>query len=214
MAETLIRGHVQGSGGSEGPVTGDQTGATRTADAHGRYMDAVLHKNVYFLAVSGAAATAYSGGAAGTPLLAIHNPANSNKRLVLIGALIGSRVAASAAGTVAFELYGGPSVIPTGTATVPTNMLSLTQGGSVAKGFANAALTGSTALSFIAALASYYWATAASAFLTPAAWVDLGGMPVVEPGNQVALGGSAALTSATWNVTLVWEEIDLLSYGA
>lgn len=209
MSDLMKVGADWGGAGSFKPFTAAISGAQRTADAHGRFMDAVMAGRVFSLSVAGGAVTAYTGGAAGTPLLAAHNPANSNKYLALIGIGIASRVAASAAGTVGFNLWGGPSVIPTGTATPPTNVLTQVAAGSAMRGFANAALTGSSALSLLLPLASYYWATAAGAILTPA-WFDLGGLIVVPPGNQVALGGTSALTSATYDAAMFFEEVPAL----
>lgn len=175
---------------------------------HGRYYEQAKNGGVFYLSVAAGAATAYAGAAAGTPLLAIHNPASSGKNLAILFASVSIDVAASAAGTVSFSIWGGPSVIPTGTATAPTNMLSQAATGAVAKGFANAALTGSTALALIQPLGTYYWATAASALLAPIQ-VDIGGLIIVAPGNQVAIGGTAALTSATYSATLMWDEVDI-----
>ena len=178
------------------------------SDTHGRYQEAVYRGNVYFLNVSAGAPTAFVGAAGGTPLLGIMNPLASTKNLVLLGAMVGNRVAASAAGTVTFNLWAGVSVNPTGTQTNPVNMLTLNSSGSAARGFSNAALTGSTAIGQVMPLATYYWATAAAAFMAPTTF-DIAGMVIVVPGNLVALGATAALTSATWDATLVWEEIPL-----
>lgn len=210
MSDLQVRGPLYGGSGSPSPFTANVSGAQRTTDAHGRYMDAVLRGNVYILNASGATATAYTGGAAGTPLIAIHNPANNNKNLVLLVASIANRAAASAAGVVSFGIWGGPSVLPTGTQTTPTNMYSLAATGASAKGFVNTALTGSTALSLLLSPASYYWATAASAFLA-ASYIDLAGVIMAAPGNQIAIGATSALTSATWDVSLLWEEVPAIS---
>lgn len=175
-------------------------------DSHGRYQEAVLRGNVYYLPASGVAPTAYVGAAGGTPLVAIHNPVGSGKNIVLLFASIANRVAASAAGTVSFGIWGGPSVQPTGTQTVPTNMLSLQKAGSVGLGFVNTALTGSTALSLILSPMTYYWATAAGAF-GEYGLIEIAGMIIIIPGNQVAIGATSALTSATWDTTLSWEDV-------
>ena len=209
MSEMKV-GPNWGGSGTFGPFTSGFSGAQRVVDAHGKYLDAVLGNRVFQLSVAGGAATAYTGGAAGTPLIAVHNPDNSGKYLALLAAGIASRVAASAAGTVGFNLWAGPSVLPTGTPTTPRNLLSQASGGAVGVGFSNAALTGSTALGLLLPLASYYWATGAGAFVAPVVF-DLAGLVVVAPGNQVALGATAALTSATYDVALIWEELPLLS---
>jgi hypothetical protein len=198
-----------GGAGAFKPFTATPSGAQRVSDAHGRYMDAVLAGRVWVLSVVAGAATAYTGAAAGTPLLAVHNPANSQKYISVLGVSFGSVVAASAAGTVALRVYAGASVLPTGTVTNPRNMLTQVASGSAGVGFSNAALTSSTALSHAMTLNSYYWATAAGAWAAPA-FFDIGGLLVIPPGNQVAVGGSAALTSATFDCSLIFEELPYL----
>ena len=205
IAELKVGPQVAADGSQ---VTGRATkdASVVTVDGHGKYLEALLRGNTYILGVSGATATVYAGAAAGTPLLAIHNPSNSGKVLNVLGLYISNRVAPSAAGVATFGIYGGPSAQPTGTQTVPRNMLTLTQSGSIAIGFANAALTGSTALNYLASPFAYYWATAAGA-VDICSYCDLAGMFIVAPGNQLAIGASAALTSATWDVSWVWEEL-------
>lgn len=187
---------------------GGKTGELAVMQAHSQYQEAIYRGNSYYLAASGAGATAYVGAAGGTPLVAMHNPAGSNKILVLLAVSIANRVAASAAGTVSMGIWAGPSALPTGTVTNPTNLLSLMNTGSVARGFVNAVLTGSTALNLIMSPWMYYWATGAGAIAAPG-FVELAGMIQVIPGNQVAIGATSALTSATWDVSLLWEEIAL-----
>ena len=191
---------------TEQRITND--GAIVNANGHGRYTELVYRSGLFSLSSPGATPTAYIGGAGGTPLLAIHNPTNSGKNLVLIGLYVGNRVAASAAGTVTFNLWGGPSVQPTSTPTTPKSLNSLNQSGSVALGFNNTALTSSTALLLLFPVFTYYWATAAGAFAAPG-YFDVGGTVMVAPGNQVAFGATTALTSAVWDVAMTWEEISI-----
>lgn len=208
----MNRGPVFGGSGAAAPFTGSLSGSQRVNDAHGRFLDSVLGGRQYSLCVSAAAAaTAYAGAAAGTPFLAVHNPANSGKIIALSTLSWANAVAASAAGTVVANLYFGPSAQPTGTRTNPTSLLSLTNSGSVAAAFVNTALTGSTALTNILSLGSYYWATAAGAAqVSGPSLIDLGGLILLAPGNQAAFGFSAALTSATWFASLTWEELPFL----
>lgn len=206
MSDLMRVGPVYGGSGTAVPFTASVSGSQRTNDAHGRYMDAVMAGRAFVLSVVGGAATAYAGAAAGTPLLAVHNPANSQRYISVLGVSFGGAVAASAAGTVALRVYGGASALPTGTVTNPRNMLTQVASGSIGVGFSNAALTGSTALSHLLTLNTYYWATAAGAFAAPA-FFDLGGLIILPPGNQVAVGGSAALTSATYDASIIYEEV-------
>lgn len=207
--------------GQVGPVTAQdgsnpnfrqgRTGEQVVADAHGRYNEAVSRGNVYCVTVAAGAVTAFVGGAGGTPLLSIYNPVGSGKNLSILSISVSSHVAASAAGTVAFSVYGGVSVANSGTLTTPTNLLTLQTGGSVAKASSNAATTSTTAVTAngpILNVGSYYWASAAAATLAPLV-ADVSGLLVCAPGNLIAFGGSAALTSATYDASIIWEELPL-----
>lgn len=159
-----------------------------------------------------AAISAYIGAAGGTPAIGIFNPTNSGKNLIPLFANYANVVAASAAGTVAWGLYYGPTATITGTAstTYPVSQLSLVKGASVASAFVNAALTSSTAATSFIPMGAYYWATAAGAALvTPPVPYEFAGQLVIPPGSYMALGGSANLTSATWQAFLSWAELPI-----
>lgn len=198
--------------GQSSPIaTAGYTGETRVADRHARYQEAIMRGSVFSLGVSTAAAiTAYVGAAAGTPQVAIWNPAGSGVNAVIWLANFGNVVAASGAGSVNWGLwYGVTAAITQATTVAPVNQLS-SAGGSKLTGFTAHALTASTALTNLVSLGSYYWATAAGAFQAPGlTFID--GAVVVPPGSMAALGGSAALTSATWVSSLVWEEVSIQS---
>lgn len=211
MSDGLLKvGPSWGGSGTFTPPTADISGAQRVQDAHGRYLDAVLTGRVFRLSAAAAGPTAYTGAAAGTPLLAVHNPANSGKTLAIIGAGFAGRASGSGAGQSGLAFWTGPSVLPTGTTTVPTSALSGALSGSAALGFVNTALTNSTALALALPLATYYWATAAGAFMA-SGWFDVGGLLVVPPGNQVALGVTTVPLSWTVDVSLLWEELPYLT---
>lgn len=186
-----------------------QLGDTIVSELHGRYYETNYRGNLFSISVSAAAAvTAFTGGAGGTPMLAVFNPTGSGKNLVLLKASFANVVAASAAGTVTFGLYFGTTATITQATTVsPWSMSTQLQSGSVATGFRNIALTSGSAANNVIALGSYYWATAAGAAQVSAGPIDLEGSVIIPPGSYAALGGSAALTSATWIGSLQWEEV-------
>lgn len=186
-----------------------QLGDTIVSELHGRYYETNYRGNKFVLSVSTAAAiTAYTGGAAGTPMLAVFNPTSSGKNLVISKVSIGNVVAASAAGTVAWGLYFGTTATITQATTVaPWSLSTQLQSGSFATGFRNVALTSGSAANNVIALGSYYWATAAGVADIFNNAIDLEGSLIIPPGAYVALGGSAALTSATWIGSIMWEEV-------
>jgi len=195
--------------GGETELRLDKTSALVVTDGHAKYTEAVLRGNVYVQRVGGATATAFTGGAAGTPLLSVYNPVGSGRNLVVLGVGVASRAAASAAGVVGFNLWAGVSVLPTGTATPAVNLYSQQAAGSSAVTFVNTANTSGSATTLVLPLGSYYWATAAGAIFTPS-FFDVAGMIVVAPGVLLCLGATAALTSATYDASLIWEEIPII----
>jgi hypothetical protein len=186
-----------------------QLGDAIVSELHPRYYETTYRGNSFLLSVSTAAAvTAYAGGAAGTPMLAVFNPTGSGKNAVIIKASVGNVVAASAAGTVSFGLwFGATAAITQATVVTPWSMSTQLQSGSVVTGFRNVALTSGSAATNVIPIASYYWATAAGAAQVTGGPADLEGSLIIPPGSYVALGGSSALTSATWIGSLQWIEV-------
>ena len=211
MSDLMKVGADWGAAGSFKPLTSTISGAQRTSDAHGRYLDAVLANRVFFMSLSAATPTAYVGAAAGTPLLAIHNPANSNKVFAVMMVGYAARGQVTAAGTTALVLWGGPSVLPTGTVTQPKSALSQAQGGS-AIGFSNTALTGSTALAVALPLNAFHLIGA-----TPVSesnllsLYDVAGLVLATPGNQIAIGVTTVPTGLTCDLAMYWEEMPYLA---
>lgn len=191
--------------GAEGKFRQGRTGAQLVHDTHGRYQEAVLRNGVYRIATSGTA-SAFTGGAGGTPLLGVYNPTGSGKNLVFLAACVMNRTLGSAVLNSSFNIYAGASVANTGTQTQATNALSNAASGSVSYCTANTAMTGSTAIGLALPIASYNWGTSVAQFMT-IGWVDLGGLVVAPPGVLVALGQTVAITSTVFDVALVWEEV-------
>lgn len=204
-----VAGAQNNADGAIANMRAGKQGDVVVSELHARYYETTYRGNGYMLSVSTAAAvTAYSGGAAGTPALAIYNPVGSGRNAVITKASVGNVVAASAAGTVTFGLYiGTTAAITQATVVVPWNQATQQQAGSVVTGYRNVALTSGSAASNVVPIASYYWATAAGAALVTGGPVDFEGSIIIPPGSYAALGGSAALTSATWIASLQWEEV-------
>jgi hypothetical protein len=86
-------------------------------------------------------------------------------------------------------------------------MYSLAQGGAVARAWLNVAVTGSTALNAIRPMMGLGAVGATAAVAVLMGLEDTAGSIVCSPGNMVALGAAAAFTSASVDVTVVWEEV-------
>jgi hypothetical protein len=211
MSDLMKIGSNWGGSGSFTPLTAGISGAQRVQDAHARYMDALLAGRAYSLSLSAAAGSAFTGGAGGTPLIALYNPANSNRVFIPLFAMFAQRAAATAAGIIAASIWAGPSALVTGTKTPPTNLLSLQAAGSAALGFVNTALTGSTALTNQFPLLTRSVGAAAAEGGLPGL-IDLAGIPAVAPGNLAALGQAlAGPATYTGDWALIWEEVPALA---
>lgn len=177
-----------------------------------RYYEQCYRGQTFFLSVAAAAGTAYTGAAGGTPLVAVHNPTGSGKNLVIKSTMVSVVATASAAGMTQFRLYSGPSVLPTGTLVQPFSALTIQQGGSVAKGVSNAAMTSSTALTYVTTVGTYQFSVQTTSggptyMLCPPIYWDAAGQLIVPPGNQLALGAVTIPTSMTNDACLFWDEI-------
>lgn len=181
---------------------GGRTGATITADGHGRYYEAVKRGNVFVAhnvaaqAVSVALATTYTG-------LCLSNPLGSGKDLILYMAQFAISVAEVAIATQ--HLIGGYSATTAVTHTTPL----------AAPGIQNAYLgAGNASIAKVDSAATIptpgYLLPLRSGFTAGALGgpgmgqlADMGGIITVPPGGFVAIG---ALTAITGFGALVWEE--------
>lgn len=209
-------GELAGQDGAIQPIRLGRKGAVVTQDAHAKYQEAIMRGNVYSLSVAAGAPTAYTGAAAGTPLLAIFNATGSGKALVALAITVGMStvpVITTASAATPVEAYlGTPGVIGTGTTTNPTNMLTGSATGSVAKGYSNTVLTGQTnalnlVLGGITTLGAVSNATVEVGAIIPQSFVDLGGSLVIIPGNLGAIGCRTVPTSLAVDVSILWEEV-------
>lgn len=165
---------------------------------------------VFCSALLGATAlTAFTGGAAGTPVIGLFNPPNSGKDLVLLEAVVGIRTTGTTAGTVDFNHFGVSQggVAVTGTNTAPRNLYSLGATGSVATAMQNAANTGALASSLLRPSISLGNVTTTAGLNVGLLRDEIKGEIVIAPGNYYALGASAALAVANVDAALIWAEI-------
>lgn len=152
--------------------------------------------------------TAFTGGAGGTPLLGLYNPANSGKDLVIL--ITRASVKTSGTAAVAWDLawWKGVSTLPTGTTTPARAAYSTAAGGAVGVSFVNTAMTGSTALAVgpIPALSGGLTAATAVTNVSPALFEEDGAL-VIAPGNLAAIGSSGTLTAAVIDLSVLWAEL-------
>lgn len=165
---------------------------------------------VFSLSALGVNPAAFTGGAAGTPLIGLYNPAASGVDLVLLQARLGIRTTGSAAAaSMDFNFYeanqGGVAV--TGTQTQARNMYSQANTGSNAYGMVNTANTAALASTLVAPSVSLGNVAAAAALNVGLFVDDLKGLLVVPPGGYLAWGASLALTAGSLDAALLWAEL-------
>ena len=152
---------------------------------------------------------AFTGGAAGTPLLGLYNPASSGRDLVLLYAALGVRTTGTAAATIDFNWFGANQggVAITGTQTAAANAYSQAATGSVAYGMVNVANTAALASTLRRPSLSLGNVTTTAGLNAGLFVDDIKGALIVAPGCYLALGASAALTAASIDVSLFWAEV-------
>lgn len=190
-------------------VPGGTFGEQIVTEINPQYYQLAKLGKVFSLSATGVNPSAFTGGAAGTPLIGLWNPQGTATDLVLLYARIGIRTTGSAAGTVDFNHWlvnqGGTAI--TGTQTQARNVYSGAQSGSIAYGMVNVANTAALSSNLLMPSVSL-GAVSATAALTVGALVDeIKGGIIVGPGMYYAYGAAAALTGASLDVSLVWAEI-------
>ena len=150
-----------------------------------------------------------SGGAAGTPIIGLYNPATSGTDLVLLQARVGVRTTGTTAGTLDYSFWavnqGGVAV--TGTQTQARNMYSQASTGSVAYAMVNTANTAALASTLIAPSVSVGNVTTTAGLNAGLFVDDIKGAIIVAPGAYLAFGASATLAVASIDYSLIWAEI-------
>lgn len=173
------------------------------------YYQLVKAGRVYQAGAAGANPSAFTGAAAGTPLIGLFNPTASGLDLVILQARLAIRTTGTAAGNLDFNFWGvnQGGVAVTGTQTASRNLYSLAATGGVGYAMVNTANTAALASNLIAPSFSV-GAVGATAALNVATFVDdIKGTIIVAPGCYLAFGAASALTAGSLDASLVWAEI-------
>ena len=173
------------------------------------YYNLVKNGLVYSIAIANINPSAFTGGAAGTPIFGIYNPLNSGKDLVFIQARTAIRtpgVAAVASSTNFYAVNQGGTA-PTGTQTQARSSLSFAQTGSVAYVMSNTANTGVAASNLLAPFAGITAVVTTASQQVSFLSDQINGLITLAPGMYLAYGLSVALTTAGLDASLIWAEI-------
>lgn len=225
MSDLQIRGPVPGTTGTSVPFRADITGAQVVTDGHGRFQEAALRGTLFSggmttTSISNSTFTTGTLTASCTPIIGLWNPPNTGKNLVVLQArvqLIVTALNRTGGGGFVWASSTGQSAISTGI--TPWNRLSLSSSGSVAKVYANTALTG---------LSGSLVVQEASGVLggpMPVSGTDvLGVVPyaapcidpidgaiILAPGAVIALLATTTPVGLSAASSILWEEVPQLS---
>jgi hypothetical protein len=172
--------------------------------------------------ISNATFTTGTLGATCTPIIGLWNPANSNRYLVVLQAILGVTITALQAtggGPFVWASSIGNAAISTGI--VPTNRRTLAAAGSVGKVYAGTALTGLTNnLAVIAGSALIGGSASNAAFLATAVAMqaaqggvsveNFDGSIIVPPGGVLALLATTTPVAHSAASAILFEEVQAL----
>jgi hypothetical protein len=191
-------------------IPGGTFGEAYVSELAPQYYSLMKSNKIFSIASAATAtATSFTGGAAGTPIFGIYNPATSGTDLVIIQARMGIRTTGTTAATLDFAFWqvnqGGVAV--TGTQTQARNMYSQASTGSVAYCMINTANTAALASTLVAPSMSVGNVTT-TAGLNASLYVDdVKGAIIVAPGTYLAFGSSGTLAAASIDYSLIWAEV-------
>lgn len=226
MSDLMKVGADWGSAGTFKPFTAGISAAQRTTDAHARFMEAAISGRLFsagmtLTSISNVTFTTGTLGATCTPIIGVWNPMNSGKNVILLQARLQMVTTALATPTGPGGLVWATSVNQAAISTgiTPLNRASLAASGSIAKGYANTALTnlsGNLVVQEASGFSTY--PTNVTAAETAAGFMPAapGGIEVLDGGFVIPPGGVIALLATTTPVaisatsSILWEEVPIL----
>jgi hypothetical protein len=220
-------GPTFGGSGTAAPFRSDITGAQCITDSHGRFQEAALRGNLFsagmtMTSISNATFTTGTLTSTCTPIIGVWNPTNSGRNLVILQARLQLITTALSTPTGPGGLMWCTSVNQSALTLgiTPLSRLSLAASGSVAKGYANTALTGLSG-SLVVQEASGFstFPINATAAETAASFMPAapGGIDHIDGAFIIPQGGVLALLSTTTGVaisaasSILWEEVPVLT---
>lgn len=195
--------------GTTPPIRQGQLGDVVVSELHGRYYETNRNGSLFMLSSTGftvAAANVSPVNATNTtPIVTIYNPIGSGKNLSLVK-LTQVTTSGTPGGPLVWNVLAVPQTITNTTFTLPWNMSTLLQQGSVAKTWTGVALGSATVLGTQLRTAGGAAAVAATGAIMTFA-DEYAGNFIIPQGQAVALCATAAGTSHVMSVAVEWEEI-------
>ena len=163
---------------------------------------------VYALTSTGITPSAFVGGAAGTPIFGVYNPANSGIDIVVLQVLLGIRTTGTAAVATDFNFWtAAAGTVPTYTGVQPKNAYTHAAAGASGLYIANAANTGAPATTLERPSFSIGLTAATAITNVQMLTDDVKGAIIVSPGTYLAYGQSVATTAGSFDCGLLVAEV-------
>jgi len=212
----LIQGQVGAPSlqGSLGPGTTPairlgQLGDVIVSELHGRYYETNYRGSLFGAALNaitvGSTNITPVNGTNTTPIFAIYNPIGSGKNISIVK-VTQSLVSGTPGGPLLWNVVALPQTITNTTYTVPFNLSTLAQAGSIAKCWTQQAIGSATVLGTAFRTAGGQAAIAAGAGVNSLV-EEYAGDFIIPQGVAVALVAYAAGTSHILSAFVEWEEI-------
>lgn len=194
--------------GVQAPARGGNNGEVMVSEFMGRMYEMVLRNMVF--SIQGSAVTYAATGNTpltantGVPVVGVYNPVGSGKNLVILMASVATH-SGTPGGPFHWNVIPSPAGI-TAAGSVPLSHSTFQATGSVAKGFAGSAITGSATGVYLRPFGGPAAAVAVGAGMYHVTeWVD--GSIIVQPGCFAGIAGTAVGTTHVNSSGLVWAEI-------
>src|SRR5271167_215965 len=207
-------------------LTSKQTGLNEIAPSAGEFGDQLisnLQPRYYEWAYRGKVYTLNSGyggttlivtasvvGAANwNPAIALFNPVGSGVNLAILSGTVTLISGTLTAGGVVWAYYPPNQVVSAAGGNAAVNMVTMVAGGSIAKTFTQAAMTGAAATGGVLEVfptSAYAGAALAATTGNISATVDVAGKFICPPGGIIGIGGTLG-TSTIVQCGLCWAEL-------
>ena len=195
--------------GANPPVRQGNMGDLIVSELHGRFYETNYRGALFGAALNSITVASTNvtpvNGTNTTPLFTIFNPIGSGKNISIVK-FVQSLVSGTPGGPLLWNTLALPQTVTNSTFTVPFNMYSLVQAGSVAKCWTQQAIGSATVAGTAFRTAGGFAASAAGAGVATYT-EEYAGDFIIPQGSAVSLVATATGTSHVFSGFLEWEEL-------
>jgi hypothetical protein len=195
--------------GTTPPIRQGQQGDVIVSELHGRYYEANRNGTMFMLSLTGATVASANispvNGTNTSPLATIFNPIGSGKNISIVR-VTQTTTSGTPGGPLVWNVLAVPQTITNTVFTLPWNMSTLLQQGSIAKTWLGQAIGSSTVLGTVFRSAGGPTAVAATGAIMSYQEEHAGNF-IIPQGQAVSLCATAAGTTHIVSVVVEWEEV-------